>query len=468
MSISSMEVLVVPGSSWDEATAVHGFTGPGVASPRFSLQSSRPSSRKAKDLPGIMIRGITWLTLFFAVSALAADSIAAGDAETLPQVFGKPRLTQGHPRTLWDQEDIAHYQQLLKTTPELKAAYDQLRASGDQRIQEPLKVPAHVQEPDGKWSFPAFRRGYQDGQGKWIWEWKFNGELQHRSADVANLGILYALSGDAKYAAFARKLLLALTDAYGYDRDNSLIDKNGHDRFEAYGFDGGDAAMVLIKACFGYDLIYNSPSFTPEERRRIADDLFRPMAEHLKQGKWMFTGHDKWGMICLYGIFISGVTVEDQALVNATLYGPGGNPGKPDGGFLSCFDPSCMRPDGRWGPNRDDADRFAPLSVLTSVAEVMWHHGMDLYSHQNLALKRPFDLALPLTTSATSTSSTSALKDVDYSKLVVLSGINAYEYAYRRYHDSRYLPLIRMLRPSLVVKEPGELPSLFDKQNEPD
>ena len=101
--------------------------------------------------------GITWLTFFFAVSALAADSIAVGDAETLPQVFGKPRLTQGHPRTLWDQEDIARYQQLLKTSPELKAAYDQLKASGDQRIQEPLKVPAHVQEPDGKWSFPAFR-----------------------------------------------------------------------------------------------------------------------------------------------------------------------------------------------------------------------------------------------------------------------------------------------------------------------
>ena len=118
-----------------------------------------------------------------------------------------------------------------------------------------------------------------------------------------------------------------------------------------------------------------------------------------------------------------------------------------------------MRADGRWGANRDDADRFASLSVLVSVAEVMWHHGVDLYSHQQLALKRPFDLALPLTTSA---SSSSARKDVDYSKILVLSGINAYEYAYRRYHDSRYLPLIRMLKPSLVM-EPGELPSLFDQ-----
>jgi len=382
-----------------------------VTSPGFSLQSSCPSNRKAKNPSGNMIRGITWLTFLFAGSAMAADSIAAGDAETLPRVFGKPRLTQGHPRTLWDQEDIAHYQQLLKPSPELKAAYDQLKAFGDQRIQEPLKVPAHVQGPDGKWSFPAFRRGYQDPQGKWIWEWKFNGELQHRSADVANLGILYAFSGDEKYAAFAGKLLLALADAYGYHRDKPLTDQNGYDHFEAYGFDGGDAGMFLIKACFGYDLIYNFPAITPEERRHIADDLIRPMADHLKQAKWMFTGHDKWGMICLYGIFISGVMLDDQVLVNATLYGIGGTPSKPDGGFLSCFNPSCMRADGRWGPNRDDADRFASLSVLISVAEVMWHHGMDLYSHQHLALKRPFDLALPLTTSA---SSTSALNEVDY------------------------------------------------------
>ena len=90
--------------------------------------------------------------------------------------------------------------------------------------------------------------------------------------------------------------------------------------------------MLLIKACFGYDLIYNSPAITPEERRHIAEGLFRPMAEHLKQEKWMFNGHDKWGMICLYGIFISGVTLDDQVLVNTTLYGLGGNPGKPDGG----------------------------------------------------------------------------------------------------------------------------------------
>ena len=37
----------------------------------------------------------------------------------------------------------------------------------------------------------------------------------------------------------------------------------------------------------------------------------------------------------------------------------------------------------------------------------------------------------------------------------------AYEYAFRRYQDTRYLPLINQLKPALVLAV-GELPSLFD------
>ena len=112
------------------------------------------------------------------------------------QFFGQPRITQGHPRTAWDQKDITSYKDLLKSSPELKATFDQLRVLGDKRITQPLNVPAHTLETDRKWTFPAFKRGYQDSQGKWMWEWNFNTAMQQRSADVSNLGILYALWGE--------------------------------------------------------------------------------------------------------------------------------------------------------------------------------------------------------------------------------------------------------------------------------
>ena len=401
-----------------------------------------------------LLKNVTSLLVFLTTLIVAANCLAVGDTAMVnpaPRVFGKPRMTQGHPCTLWDLEDIAHYKELLKTSPELKSAWNKLHAWGERRIQEPLSVPAHRQEADGKWIFPAFKRGYKSPEGKWVFVWDFNTTLQQRSRDVSNLGILYAFSGDEKYATFAKRLLLALADAYGHGQGNPVPDPNGYDHFEAYGFDGGDTGMFLTKACSGYDLFYNLPTITPNERSHIEQYLIRPLAEHLKRAKYRYTGHGRWGMVCLYGIFISGVTLNDQDMVDSTLYGLGGNKEKPDGGFLDCFKPSCLRNDGRWGADEKLEDQVVSVCVLTSVAEVMWHHGVDLYSYQNTALKRPFDAGIP----PTSTSS-----DAEMGKLAGVSGLNAYEYAFRRYQDAHYLPLIKKLKPTLVL-EVGELPSLF-------
>jgi hypothetical protein len=215
--------------------------------------------------------------------------------------------------------------------------------------------------------------------------------------------------------------------------------------------------MFLTKACSGYDLFYNLPTITPSERSHIDQDLIRPLAEHLKQGQFMYTGHGRWGMVCLYGVFISGVTLNDEALVDSALYGLGGSREKPDGGFLDCFKPSCLRDDGRWGVDEKPEDQVVSVCVLTSVAEVMWHHGVDLYGYQNVALKRPFDAGVPPTTAISPTPTTS---DAEIGKLAGVSGLNAYEYAFRRYQDTHYLPLIKKLKPTLVL-EVGEMPSLF-------
>ncbi len=374
-------------------------------------------------------------------------------------VSGQPRMTQGHPLTLWDQADVTRYKERLKSSPELKAEFNQLREWGDKRITEPLNVPAHTVATDGKWIFPAFKRGYQDPQGKWMWEWNFNTALQQRSADVSKLGILYALTGNEQYAAFAKQLLLALADAYGNGQGSTEPDPNGYDHFEAYGFDGGDTGMFLAKSCSRYDLIYNLPTITTADRTCIEQALIRPLAEHLKKARYMYTGHGRWGMVCLYGIFISGVTIEDQEMINGALYGLGGSKEKPTGGFMDCFNPSpraCLRDDGLWGGDQKPEDQIASLAILVSVAEVMWHHGVNLYSYQNRAMKRPFDAGLSLILP-----SAAGPSDGEYAKLPGMPGVIAYEYAFRRYQDTRYLPLINQLKPALVLAV-GELPSLFD------
>lgn len=384
---------------------------------------------------------VSVLSAFCAASSLSAQTAA-------PAVEGTPRLASDHSCTLWDNQDVAVYKASFMTNPGLKTAFGELQAWGNKRVAEPLDVPAFKLEADGAWTFPAFKPGYQDSSGKWNWEWNFNGTLQQRAADVSNLGILYALTGDEKFAALARQILLALADAYGYGKGSPIADPHGYDHFEAYGFDGGDAGMFLAKACHGYDLICNLPSLSTEDRTHIERDLIRPLAEHLKKSTFMYTNHGRWGMVCLYGIFIAGETLTDHALVDLALYGRGGTKEKVTGGFMDCFNPACLRDGVVWGADTKLEEQMAAVCVLTTVAEVMWHHGVDLFGYQDAALKKSYDAALELAGTG------------DVSKLLALPGIDAYQYVFRRYRDSRYLPVVNKLRPGFTLAISEHLPSL--------
>ena len=72
-------------------------------------------------------------------------------AEGKVEVVGQPRMTQGHPCTLWDKEDIAHYKEMLKTSKELQAQFAGLKNAMDIRMTQPLGIPQPVKGPDGQW-----------------------------------------------------------------------------------------------------------------------------------------------------------------------------------------------------------------------------------------------------------------------------------------------------------------------------
>ena len=362
--------------------------------------------------------------------------------------MGTPRLTSGYPCTLWDKQDVAAYKASLVANPGLKAAFDELQVWGNKRIAEPLDVPAHELAANGAWTFPGFKKGYQDSSGKWNWEWDFNGTLQQRSADVSSLGMLYILTGDEKYGTFTRQILLALADAYGYGKGGTVPDPNGYDHFEAYGFDGGDDGMFLAKACNGYDLIHDLPSLSTEDRAHIERDLIRPLTEHLKKHDFMYTSHGHWGMVCLYGVLIGGVTLNDQTLVDLSLYGPGGTKDNVTGGFMDCFKPACLRDGVVWGADTKIEEQMAAACVLTTVAEVMWHRGVDLYDYQGKAMKKSYDAALESGGSG------------DTSELLTLPGGDAYQYVFRRYQDARYLPIVTKLKPEFTLTIGEHLPPL--------
>jgi hypothetical protein len=206
--------------------------------------------------------------------------------------------------------------------------------------------------------------------------------------------------------------------------------------------------MFLAKACHGYDLISHLPSLTAGDRAHIERDLIRPLAVHLQKFTFMYTSHGRWGMVCLYGLFIAGETLNDQALVDLALYGPGGTGDKVTGGFMDCFKPDCLRDGVVWGADAKIEDQMAAVCVLTTVAEVMWHHGVDLYGYQNSAMKKSYDAALE------------SVGNGEVSKLLALPGIEAYQYAFRRYQEPRYLPVVSKLKPGFALAIGEHLPSL--------
>jgi len=357
-----------------------------------------------------------------------------------------------------DKEDIARFRERLTSNGDLKSEFARLQKWGDQRIQQPLGAPKHETNSEGQWVYPEYKAGYKDAAGKYQWEWKFNTKLQRLANDVYDLGVLYAVTGSEKYADYAKNILLALVDVYGHEKGNPPLDPQWKNHLEPFGFDGGDTALFLAKTCNGYDQIYNLAGFAPAERRQIEDNLIRPLAYHLKSQNYMFTSLQKWGMMCLYGVFTAGMTLEDDTLTKTALYGLNGSQEKPTGGIFGYwFNPATAGQDNNWDKSDTKSQLFS-LSIMASVAEICWHHGMDLYSYHEATLKQIFDYPLSFSLPG---SATSESLETQYKNFSRLQGVTAYDYAFLRYRDPRYLPVIERMDKTLSMGGNCEIPCVF-------
>jgi hypothetical protein len=172
----------------------------------------------------------------------------------------------------------------------------------------------------------------------------------------------------------------------------------------------------------------------------------------------MFTSLQNWGMMCLYGVFAAGMTLEDSTLTNAALYGLNGTQEKPTGGIFGYwFNPAAVDQDKNWDKSDTKSQLFA-LSIMASVAEICWHHGIDLYSYHDAAMKKIFDYPLAFSSTEASTSESLEIKYREFSRL---QGVTAYDYAFLRYRDPLYLPVIERMDKTLSMGGNCEIPCLF-------
>ena len=344
------------------------------------------------------------------------------------EVIGTPRQTKGHPCTLWDQEDIAHYQAMLKTSPELQSQLAGLKQAMDVRITRPVGILQPQKDAEGKW------RHISDVES-------LNGSIvgaihNQLALDIANLGTLYALTGEAKYAEFAKQMLLAYADAYP---DYGIGNRPGftHDAGKVFDQRLSDATW-LIPLARGYDLIHDLPSITPAERKHIEDDLIKANSRFIAGNHACLEAPTNWSAIDTCAILLAGYATDDEELISIALYGLKGTKEKPTGGlYLMHFGTLSMSADGLWSEGAMGY-QFMALQALIADAEVLWHHGVDMYSYRDAALKRLFDSPLQY---AYPNLKTAAIHDSGYGS--ILGGDSyLYEYAYRRYHDPAYLVIL--------------------------
>ena len=403
------------------------------------------------------------------------------------EVEGQPRNTKGHPCTLWDKEDIARMKELLKTNKELQVHLGQLKEEYDKVITQPLNVPEPRKGPDGTPLYPGDYMKplpeFPTAEGRQAFK-----HLMIRDCEtVSALGTLYALTGDAKYAEYARKLLVEWAKNYPlYGKHPGFTMRSGIGLLTQL----LDEGQLLTKLATGYDLVYNLPTWTDEERKQVHDGFFQifvnailyPAAPELNPNNSYGTQENNRGALTSTGVLAAGYATDDAEWVNATLYGIksanakadkeryttyplpkdwiGGTKDQVYGGLIATHFGKCIGDDGMWIEGSPGYTLYASCG-LVFTAEMLWHHGVDMYRARNGVLKRFFDYPMTI---AYPDLSLPALNDSNRN-YINGGGNNSiiYEYAFRRYKDPRFLKMIFSEKEKdylayIAKLAPGQLP----------
>lgn len=374
-------------------------------------------------------------------------------AGTPPRVYGQPRQSVGHPSTYWDQDDVAQYKKALVTNRMLQDSLNEAKKEADPRLLQPLGVPEASPNPPTREDYNAH------GKNSFI---------------IEDMGILYALTGEEKYGNYCRDMLLAYARNYpkyqhpaGWTLANYNSANDG--RLTGQFLDDG---FWLMRVAFGYDLIYNLPSLTPADKKVIHDGLLEPVASEFyhpiepKELNYINTNHNR-AAICTAATLMAGYATEDVNMVNIALYGNDGTADKPTGGVMGAhFSSKGIREDGLWNEGAPAYQLGILSCALVSDAEVLWHHGIDMYSFRGGVFKRLLDSALTLAYPDARLNIPALHDSAPMSLLDKRNYVNTevgvpYECGYRRYHDPRYVPIIRNATRQIFMTIHSAPPSLF-------
>lgn len=184
------------------------------------------------------------------------------------------------------------------------------------------------------------------------------------------LGIAYALGGDERFAQRVKEILLGFAGRY------KTWEAGPHFSFNRL----NDAERMVLFAA-AYEYIRPCPALSPSERRKIEEDLFRPIAEfHLKGG--IADRMNNRAAIYSKAVMAIGLALREKRFVEHAL-------NNPDAGLhalsAGVFDADGLSVEGF-------GYQYYALSGLSPMAEMAYRAGINVY--RDPAYRRIFEAPL--------------------------------------------------------------------------
>ena len=359
-----------------------------------------------------------------------------------------------HPRLLFSRKGIDDLKERIARYDWAKAQWEVLKRRADAALKEPINLPPR----GGNWwhycACPKHGASLRTGKqiGEWQWEHicpvdneviqsdptkperDYDGVVimgvHSRFANlVRDLGIVYQVTGDRRYAEKAKAILLAYADRY--------LSYPLHDIRGKPSVGGGrvgpqtlDESTWLIPIAQGADLIWET--LTDAERETLAQKLFLPAAKEVILPHKMGVHNIQCWKNSAVGLV--GFLLGDKQLIWEAVENP-------ERGYWTQMrkgvSPDGVWWEGAWGYH------FYTLSALWHLTEAARNCGINLYGDE---LKRMFDAPfkfmmpnwrLPAFNDSTEVA---LLTEIGFARFGITQPI--YELAYARYREPLYAALL--------------------------
>lgn len=391
----------------------------------------------------------------------AHPAAAAGVTADKPSTGGSLSPLPPHPRLLLNADGIGQLKQRIATQPWAKESWDKLKATAEKDLAHPAELPPR----GGNWSHnyvcPTHGARLKQGRKLGLWQWEhlcptgphtlrgdpsqaqldFDGNAiagvhGHLADQIVDFGLVFQVTGDARYAAKAREILLAYAGrylAYPVHDNQNKPKRGGHVASQSL-----TEASWLIAFTQGADLVW--ATLSEADRTAIANQVLRPALKEIILPRRMKIHNIQ----CYHNsaIGLVGFLLGDEKLIATAI-------DDPTNGYRQQMEKGVLG-DGMWTEG-SSGYHFFTIGGVWPLTEAARNCGRDLYGPK---LQSMFDGPLALATPDF------VLPDFNDSGTVPLAGqSDLYELALARYGKAIYQPLLAQ------SKRRGQLAMLYGATN---